>query len=131
MSPRQKPQTLNDRPIPKNQEPLEYVYEGQWVRCSRYTQGHRVARELENAICGRPVLPKYHAWVVEETRKTAKCAECARGDDRSLYPDTDDYEVYRASQASRLPVTREARQEALLTQAKVALLRREFGAKEI
>lgn len=133
--------TLNERPIPVNHldgpdkgqplEPLERLYEGQWVRCARYTEGHRVARNLTEAICGRSVDPADHAWVVVELRKTGRCAECGSGEDNTTYPEPDAYEVWAASKAPRLPVSREGRQAALLVEAKVALLRRELGAKEL
>lgn len=125
--------TLNERPIPKGQDQLEYLYEGQWVRCSRYKEGHRVARDLDTALCGRPVAPEYHAWVVLETRKTTLCSQCANKDtvDYTTYPEPSDYDVFLASKAPRLPVTLEERKQVILIEAKIAMLRRAFGAVEL
>lgn len=125
---------LNERPVPRGQQPINRpLMEGEWVRASWYTEGHRVCRDLRTALCGRPLDLHLHKWVVPETRKTGRCSYCNNGKNRDMtqVPQAAQFDVVLASQVSRLPVSTEGRKSAIEFESKVALVKRLLGATEV
>lgn len=125
---------LNERPVPRGQQPIERpLMEGEWVRASWYTEGHRVCRDLRTAFCGRPLDAHLHKWIVPETRKTGRCSFCNNGKNRDMtqVPQSAQFDVVLASQVARLPVTTEGRRSAIEFESKVALVKRLLGATEV
>ena len=66
-----------------------------------------------------------------DTRKGSLCAVCKKDDNPFEAPEFDYTLVLTRAQPSRLPLDPKARRDALLMEAKVALMRREFGATEV
>lgn len=62
--------------IPSPNQMLLDLRIGQWVKASRYSQAHRVATDTTIAVCGRPLEPELHEWVVAAESKDAHCRRC-------------------------------------------------------
>lgn len=115
---------------PKGAERLEPpLPEGAWLRTSHHDQGHRVARNREDAVCGLGLtmtLALEGGWVAVDERSSSHCARCKGKDysDPYLLPPT-------SSHVSRIPVVTGSRVEALQEEAKVALVKALLGATEV
>jgi hypothetical protein len=65
---------------PEPEELMETVVAGQWLRASKYSEAHMVARRGTEAVCGRPLLPSLHAWVVLAPDNLKRCTRCTGKD---------------------------------------------------
>lgn len=102
--------------------------EGMRVRRSSHDQGHIVARNLVEAVCGLDLTTfGEDEWMAEDTRQAGACARCRSGPDYTKAPSTYDPWAALAVPPPRLSISREGRMADLQFEGKVEMVRRLLG----